>query len=107
MGKPPIGRAFDKDTDTDQALVEKIEALEARLEREQDGRREDRFVCLIIALMLLDILLLNGAVNVSVGIIVFVLQLVFLLVVAKRMGVEQIAGILDRILNTFAKKGTD
>lgn len=107
MGKNPIGKAFDKDTDTDQALVEKIEALEARLEREQDGRREDRFVCLLVVLMLLDILLLNGAVNVSVGIIVFVLQLVFLLVVAKRMGVEQIAGILDRILNTFAKRGSE
>jgi len=107
MGKIPIGKAFDKDTDTDQALVEKIEALEARLEREQDARREDRFVCLLIVLMLLDILLLNGAVNVSVGIIVFVLQLVFLLVIAKRMGVEQIAGILDRILNTFAKRGSE
>ena len=107
MGKAPIGKAFERDTDTDQALVEKIEALEKRLEREQDGRREDRFVCLVIVLMLLDILQLNGAVNVSVGIIVFVLQLVFLLVVAKRMGVEQIAGILDRILNTFAKRGSE
>ncbi|MGR3724512.1 hypothetical protein [Abyssibius alkaniclasticus] len=107
MAKASIEKAFAKDTDTDQALVEKIDALEKSLEREQDGRREDRFVCLLIVFMLLDILLLNGAVNMSVGIIVFVLQLVFLLVVAKRMGVEQIAGILDRILNTFAKRGPE
>ena len=89
---------------SDPGLSEKIAQLERQLESERDCRREDRFVSLVIILILLDIILLNQAQNTAVVIVVFVLELLFLIVVAKRLGVEQIVGILDKLLGHFAKK---
>ena len=90
----------------DSALTAKIDALEKELEAERDCRREDRFVGLVIVMALIDIIVLSGE-SASVSVIVFIFELVVLLVIAKRMGVEQIAGILDRILSYFAKKNSD
>jgi hypothetical protein len=88
---------------SDQELSEKIAKLESQLEMERDSRREDRFVSLVLILALIDIILLGQASAAVTG-VVFVLQLLFFVVVAKRMGVEQIAGILDRILDHVARK---
>lgn len=85
-------------------LDEKIDQLEKQLEAEQDRRREDRFLALLIIMMLIDILLLDKSTNITVPVIVFILQIMFLLAVAKRMGIEQIAGLLDKVLDHFAKR---
>ena len=105
---PPTSGSSDLDilfaSGSDPGLSDKIAELEKQLEAERDFRREDRFVALVITLILLDIVLLDQAQSAAVVIVVFVLELIFLIVVAKRLGVEQIAGILDRILGHFAKK---
>lgn len=85
-------------------LMSKIQQLENQLEAERDHRREDRFLAVVIVMILLDLLLLNSSQAISVPLIVLVLELLFLIVVAKRLGVEQIAGILDRLLNRFAQR---
>lgn len=85
-------------------LSEKIESLEKQLEAERDCRREDRFLALIIIVIVLDIWMLDKVQNIAVPLIVFVLELMFFLAVAKRMGIQQIAGILDSVLSHFARR---
>jgi hypothetical protein len=104
IAEPPTDLAKLFASGSDASLSEKIAELEKQLEAERDCRREDRFVSLVIILILLDIVLLDQAQSAAVVIVVFVLELLFLIVVAKRLGVEQIAGILDKLLGHFAKK---
>lgn len=85
-------------------LTEKIDQLEKQLEAERDCRREDRFLALLIITILLDIWMLDKVQNLMVPVIVFVLELMFFIAVAKRLGVQQIAGILDSVLSHFARK---
>ena len=89
---------------TDQNLVDKIESLENQLSYEKDARREDRFLFVVGIMIFLNILFLKDASNLGVPIIVLILQLVFLIVVAKRMGSEQLTVLLDRVLDSVAKK---
>lgn len=100
--KPSLSELFE--TTAPSELEKKIEQLEQQLEGERDCRREDRFLAFVVVMILFDVLLLDKAQNVSVPIIVFLLELMFFIVIAKRMGVQQIAGILDRLLNHFARK---
>lgn len=88
---------------SDPALADKIAELERHLEDERDRRREDRFLALVVVLALVDIILLQSSPAAVTG-IVFVLQLVLLAIVAKRLGVEQIAGLMNRLVDGFAKK---
>jgi hypothetical protein len=88
------------------ALATKVDALEKELEAERDYRREDRFVALVVIMLLCDVILI-GEKGTSITVVVLIFELVVLFVIAKRMGVEQIAGILDRILSYFAKKQAD
>lgn len=100
--KPTLSDLFQPSEPSE--LEKKVEQLELQLEGERDCRREDRFLAFVKVIILVDILLLDKAQNASVPIIVFLLELMFFIVVAKRMGVQQIAGILDRLLNHFARK---
>ena len=90
--------------DADNTLADKIAELEKQLEAEKDRRREDRFVALVIFMILMTALLLDQAQNSMVVVVVFVLELIILIAISKRLGIQQIAGILDRLLDNFAKK---
>lgn len=98
-----INAVLSSEDDEKSPLAIKVENLEKRLETEKDHRLEDRFIFLIIIILLIDIILLNGATNISLTLGIMAFQLIFLLLLAKRMGVQQLAAILDRILNTIAR----
>lgn len=99
----PLPAIFLAGSEDSTALTTKIDALEKQLEAEQDCRREDRFLGLVIIMALVDVIVL-GDKTAPVSGIVLVLELILLFIIAKRMGVEQLAGILDGILSSFAKK---
>ena len=103
MSRAPSDLAKLFEQGSDQGLSEKIAELERQLEAEKDCRREDKFVALVLILGLVDLILLQNAAAAVTG-IVFVLQVVFLAMVAKRLGVEQIGGLLDRLLDHVAKR---
>lgn len=81
---------------------ERVNHLEESLAAEKDARKEDRFVFCTIILILIDIILLNGAVNFWLAIIVLVFEIIILFVIAKRMGAEKIYAIMNRLLNSAA-----
>lgn len=85
-------------------LTEKIAELERELETERDCRKEDRFVALAAGVILLNIHLMGDLEGFALPIIIFILELMILMVVAKRLGIEQIAGVIDKILDHVPKK---
>lgn len=86
------------------AISSDTRSLEDRLEKEIDKRLEDRFVFLIIILMLIDIILFNGATNTWLAVIILFLQILLVIAVAKKMRMETIIGIINRIIDSIAPK---
>lgn len=84
-------------------LLAKIAALEDRLSAEQDGRMEDRFIGLVVFFIFFDILALGQSPNVFLPVAVLILELVILLLLAKRMGSEEIARLFDRLLHSVTR----
>lgn len=94
----------EKDADTATSDIVDTRSLEDRLEKEIDKRLEDRFVFLIIILMLIDIILFNGATNTWLAVIILFLQILLVIAVAKKMRMETIIGIINRIIDSIAPK---
>ncbi|MEH0195196.1 hypothetical protein V7S57_03800 [Caulobacter sp. CCNWLY153] len=85
----------------DQALAE----LEKKLQAIEDARKEERFIWIVVCTILIDILWLSGSENAALSVIVLILELVVLFVLARRMGVEDIERLMDRILHSVSQKG--
>ncbi|TXI22296.1 MAG: hypothetical protein E6Q61_09365 [Nitrosomonas sp.] len=79
-----------------------IERLQRELDYERDARREERFVCILVLVILLDVVFFSVMSNFGGPIALLILELLILFSLAKRMGMEQIAAILDRVMNRLA-----
>lgn len=95
--------SIDDDSAEDIGYKEQVSRLEESLAAEKDARREDQFVFCVIVLILIDIILLNGAVNFWLAIVVLVFETIILFAIAKRMGVEKIYAIMNRLLDSAAR----
>ena len=113
MAEPPrddksVGTAtFDalvKDEPTKQD--KQIERLQKLLTSEQDGRREDRFVGLVLLILLLDVVFFT-VVSFGGALALLVLELLILVPLARRMGMEEIAQIISSVLHRLAGKASD
>ena len=82
----------------DDALAE----LEEKLQHARDSHREERFVWIVIVVILLDIVLM-GNINglLSIGLLIFEVPL--LIVLARRNGVEEAAQLFDGVLEKITK----
>lgn len=86
---------------------QQIAELQSQLEAERDGRKEDRFVGIVCIVLLLDVVFFSVMETFGGPIALLVLQLLILIPLAKRMGMEEIAEILSRVLHRMAGKTTD
>lgn len=84
-----------------------IEELQEQLAREKDYRREDRFVSIGVAVILLDIVFFSVMPTFGGPLALTVLQLLILIPLAKRMGMEEIAQILSSVIHRMAGKAAD
>ena len=84
-----------------------IKQLQDALARERDGRKEDRFIGIIILVILLDVVLFSVLPSFGGPLAIFILELFILLPVARRMGMHEIATMLDRVLSRIAGKRDD
>lgn len=91
------------DAAASQPVDESAAALESRLQKELDGRQEDRFYGLLIGTVLLDIIAFEHLPWVGI-ICVFLLQLVILLAIARRLGSEHITILLDYLFYQLCEK---
>lgn len=84
-----------------------IEELQDQLEAERDGRNEDRFVCIVCLVMLLDVVFFTVMPTFGGPLALLVLELLILIPLAKRMGMQEISQILSSVLNRMAGKAGD
>lgn len=81
---------------------DQIERLQTQLNDERDARLEERFVCIVILVILLDIVFFSIMQNFGGPIALLILELLILIPIARRMGMEEIATMLDRVLDRVA-----
>lgn len=81
---------------------DQIERLQTQLNDERDARLEERFVCIVVLVILLDIVFFSIMQNFGGPIALLILELLILIPIARRMGMEEIATMLDRVLDRVA-----
>ncbi|AQS41837.1 MAG: Hypothetical protein BHV28_11490 [Candidatus Tokpelaia hoelldobleri] len=82
----------DGETDTLAKLQEELQAI-------KDARNEDRFLFIVVTFFLLDVVFFSVLPNISGPIALLALQLLILFPLAKRMGMQEMVEILNKILN--------
>jgi hypothetical protein len=82
---------------------ESAAALELRLQKETDGRQEDKFYAIAIGTVLADMAVFQHLP--SIGIVcIFLLELVILLGLAKRLGNEHVTILLDYLFHKLCER---
>lgn len=100
----------DFDALFDQSISNKdrqIEELQNQLAAERDARREDRFVGIVSIVCLLDVVFFTVMPTFGGPLALLVLQLLILIPLARRMGMQEIAEILSRVLHRMAGRAGD
>jgi hypothetical protein len=82
---------------------ESAAALESRLQKETDARLEDRFYAIAIGTVLLDAAVFEHLSWIRI-ICIFLLELVVLLGLAKRLGNEHVTILLDYLFHQICEK---
>jgi hypothetical protein len=90
------------ETATDEAKA----ALEKELSDQKDARLEERFVWIVVAVILLDIIWFHDSTNAALPVVVMILELVALMVLARRMGVDDFVQLIGRVLHGIGNKGS-
>jgi hypothetical protein len=86
---------------------QQVEELQEQLTQEQDARKEDRFVFIVVTVLLLDVCFFTVMPTFGGPLALLVLELLILIPLAKRMGMQEIAQILSRVLHRMAGKASD
>lgn len=79
-------------------LDETAAALEQRLLREQDARKEERFYWIVALTVVLDVLMFKFLDNGALAFFLLAIEVVTLIGVAKFLGVDGIAVFLEKIV---------
>lgn len=101
----PISDVLARGTDAVPPLPvdESAAALEQRLQKEIDGRNEDRFYAFGIGTILLDMAMFPHLPIVGI-LCVFVLEIVILLGLARRLGNEHVTILLDYLFHKLCER---
>ncbi|OWU68773.1 hypothetical protein ATO2_09920 [Roseovarius sp. 22II1-1F6A] len=84
-----------------------IQELQESLTAERDARREDQFFFILIVVMLFDVVFFTVSPNLGGPLAILVLQLLILIPLARRMGMEEIATILNGVIHRVAGRASD
>jgi hypothetical protein len=77
---------------------EQINQLQEQLAYERDARREDRFIFIITVVLLLDVVFFSVMDSFGGPLALLVIELMILIPLAKRMGMEELAVIFYNVL---------
>jgi hypothetical protein len=105
--KPPEqgGKTFSDLARSQPSAQEKqIQELQENLEYERDARLEERFVFIVLIVLLLDVVFFTIMPTFGGPIALLILELLILIPLAKRMGMEEIAKTLNRVLDRMVSK---
>lgn len=101
----PFSEVLDRGVDSAPPLPvdESAAALEARLQGEMDGRQEDRFYSIAIGTVLIDMAVFQHMPWIGI-VCIFLLEIVILLGLAKRLGSEHVTLLLDYLFHQICEK---
>jgi hypothetical protein len=91
--------------DESQKVADAAARLGDELEAAQDGRKEERFVWITIVVILVDVMWFEDSPNPALPVVVLVLQLILLVVLARRMGIDDVVELIDRFIHAVGNKG--
>tara|TARA_R100000789_G_C2995631_1_gene147364 strand:- start:55 stop:393 length:339 start_codon:yes stop_codon:yes gene_type:complete len=77
---------------------QQIEELQEALAQERDARLEDRYVFIVISVLLLDIVFFTVMPTFGGPLALLILELLILIPLARRMGLEEVARIMSRVI---------
>ena len=86
---------------------ELIEQLQQELERERDARKEDRFAFVAVCVVIFDIMLFSVMPDFGGPLAIVILELLILIPLARRMGLEEIAVKLDNVVSRMSGNSTN
>lgn len=97
-------RRFNKEAFADQADMydQYVQELQESLTAERDRRLEDRFIFIVVVTVLLDVVFFSVLDNFGGPLALLILELLILIPLARRMGMQEFAQLLDRVLNRMA-----
>lgn len=78
-----------------------IEALEAEVQRLSDRLNEERFTWTLVMIMLVDLAIFPGMSNWGAPIGIVIIQLILIVILAKRFGVEEVSLFLYRLAESW------
>ena len=110
MTKPTdsIEKSFDDIVQDEPTAQEKqIQELQKDLLHEKDARLEERFVFIILLVLLLNVVFFSVTPSFGGPIALLVLELLILIPLANRMGMQEVAQIINRVLDRVAVKGKE
>lgn len=79
-------------------------SLEADLQNERDGRKEERFIFIVIIVSLVDTILFMQLENWTGPVIIGLIQLIALMVYARRSNIDEIVQLMDRLIAVWSKQ---
>lgn len=100
MSKVASVSALTKDEPTQKDEV--IEKLQEDLAQEKDKRLEDRFIGIVFLILLFDIVFFTVMPTFGGPLALLIIELLILIPLARRMGMEQIAEMINRVLGRIA-----
>ena len=88
-----------------------IGLLQDALEKEREERKEDRFIFILVSVVLLDVVLFSAMPNFGGPIALLILQLFIVIMLARRLGLREahrlLAGFLDRLAGQMRNESRD
>jgi len=82
---------------------QKIEALESDLEKERDQRKEERFLFIVAVMIILNVFSFQNMDTWGGPISVVIIEIILILAISKRSGMEHIIPIVERLTGSWNK----
>lgn len=83
---------------------QEIDRLESRLQELEDSRKEERLGWIVALLAVVNYILLKDVSNLFTPLIVVVFELLALLILARKLGVEYVEIIISRLIGSVTKR---
>ncbi|UCA46161.1 hypothetical protein [Pseudochrobactrum sp. XF203] len=94
-------------SDTSDLRDEQIAELQERLTAEKDARNEERFIFIAVTVILLNVVFFSVMPSFGGPIALLILELLVLIPLASRLGMEEVKQILSRALDRVASNAQD
>jgi len=104
--KLPDGNIEKLATEKSTQQAKQLEELQMKYTRERDARRADWFIAIVLLIIMFDVMFFSVMPSSGGPIALVILQLLFLIPLATRLGMQEIAKIIGRVLARTSKNSS-